>query len=111
MKDPTILAALKRAAALRQTSPSAEDDSQDPDAALRSKRFLEEARRRDALDAADMDLGFGGSRNEDGEDEAAVLLDFEDRGGKKRKRGPKKKKGDKDSVADVMRVMEGRKKE
>ncbi|KAJ5833060.1 hypothetical protein N7474_001371 [Penicillium riverlandense] len=111
-KDPTILAALKRAAALRQASPSAEDEeSQDKDAALRSKRFLEEARRRDALDAADMDLGFGGSRNEDGEDEEAVLLDFEERGGKKRKRGPKKKKGDKDSAADVMRVVEGRKKD
>ncbi|KAJ5619659.1 hypothetical protein N7510_003643 [Penicillium lagena] len=111
-KDPTILAALKRAAALRQASPSAEDEeTQDTDAALRSKRFLEEARRRDALDAADMDLGFGGSRNEDGEDEQAVLLDFEDRGGKKRKRGPKKKKGDKDSAADVMRVVEGRKKD
>lgn len=111
-KDPTILAALKRAAALRQASPSSEDaESQDTDAALRSKRFLEEARRRDALDAADMDLGFGGSRNEDGEDEETVLLDFEDGGGKKRKRGPKKKKGDKDSASDVMRVVEGRKKD
>lgn len=111
-KDPTILAALKRAAALRQTSPSAEDDSESADKALRHKKFLEEARRRDAMDAADMDLGFGSSRIEDDEDEEGVLLEFEgERGGKKRKRGPKKKKGDKDSVNDVMRVLEGRKKD
>lgn len=111
-KDPTILAALKRAAALRQTSPSADDDPESADKALRHKRFLEEARRRDAMDAADMDLGFGGSRIEDDEDEEGVLLEFEgERGGKKRKRGPKKKKGDKDSVNDVMRVLEGRKKD
>lgn len=115
-KDPTILAALKRAAALRQSSPSAESEADQPSdaAALRHKRFIDEARRRDAMDAADMDMGFGGSRNEDAEEEDdGPLLDFDDdeRGGKKRKRGPKKKKGDKDSVTDVMRVVEGRKKE
>lgn len=114
IKDPTILAALKRAAALRQASPTAEGgEDQSSDTALRHKRFIEEARRRDAMDAADMDMGFGGSRNEDGEEEDdSALLDFDDDDrGKKRKRGPKKKKGDKDSVADVMRVVEGRKKE
>ncbi|KAJ5867845.1 hypothetical protein N7534_002398 [Penicillium rubens] len=115
-RDPTILAALKRAAALRQRSPSADgEEDQSSDTALRNKRFIEEARRQDAMDAADMDMGFGGSRNEDGEEEDdGPLLDFDDneRGGKKRKRGPKKKKkGDKDSVTDVMRVVEGRKKE
>jgi hypothetical protein len=114
-KDPTILAALKRAAALRQASPSAEgEESQSSDTALRHKRFLEEARRREAMDAADMDMEFGGSRNEDGEEEDdSALLDFDDdgRGAKKRKRGPKKKRGDKDSAADVVRVMESRKKE
>lgn len=110
-KDPTILAALKRAATLRQASPSADDDGESAEASRRHKRFLEEARRRDAMDAADIDLGFGGSRIEDDEDEEAVLHDFEDqRGGKKRKRGPKKKKGDKDSVSDVMSVLEGRQK-
>lgn len=112
-KDPTILAALKRAAALRQTSPSEEDSGLSAEASLRQKKFLEEARRRDAMDAADMDMGFGGSRIEDGEeDDDGVLLDFEskDRGGNKRKRGPKKRKGDKDSADDVMRVLEGRKK-
>lgn len=111
-KDPTIVAALKRAAALRQASPSGpETEGESPEASLRHKRFLEEARRRDALDAADMDLGFGGSRIDDEEDEEGALLDFEDRGGKKRKRGPKKKKGNKDSAVDVMRVVEGRKKD
>ncbi|OQD81188.1 hypothetical protein PENANT_c029G03830 [Penicillium antarcticum] len=111
-KDPTILAALKRAAAIRQTSPSGGEEGESSEAALRHKRFIEEARRRDALDDADMDMGFGESRNEDGEEDDQVLFDFDDdnRGGKKRKRGPKKKKGDKDNVADVMRVVEGRKK-
>ncbi|KAF3389403.1 hypothetical protein F1880_003437 [Penicillium rolfsii] len=112
-KDPTILAALKRAAALRQTSPSEEDSGLSAEASLRQKKFLEEARRRDAMDAADLDMGFGGSRIEDGEeDDDGVLLDFEgqQRGGNKRKRGPKKRKGDKDSADDVMRVLEGRKK-
>lgn len=110
-KDPTILAALKRAAALRQASPSAEGEDESTDSSLRHKRFLEEARRRDAMDDADMDFGFGGSRNEDGEEEEGILLDFEDKGAKKRKRGPKKKKGDKDSADDVMRVLEGRQKD
>lgn len=112
-KDPTILAALKRAAALRQTSPSEEDPDISAEASLRHKKFLEEARRRDAMDAADMDMGFGGSRIEDGEDDEGPLLDFEgqQRGGNKRKRGPKKRKGDKDSADDVMRVLEGRKKD
>ncbi|KAL4966360.1 uncharacterized protein BDV14DRAFT_47519 [Aspergillus stella-maris] len=115
-RDPTLLAALKRAAALRQAG-SADDDGVegadeedvDPEVLARRKKFLEEARRREALDAADMDYGFGGSRNEDDEDEEAILL--EPRGGNKRKRGPKKKKGDKDSASDVLGVLEGRKKD
>lgn len=114
-KDPTILAALKRAAALRQASPSAgngdveDEEGVDSEILRRRKKFLEEARRREAQDAMDLDLGFGSSRVEDEEDDEAVL--YEERGGsKKRKRGPKKKKGDKDSAADVLRVIEGRKK-
>jgi hypothetical protein len=112
-KDPTILAALKRAAAIRQTSPSGGEEGESSETALRHKKFIEEARRRDAMDAADMDMGFGESRNEDGEEDDQVLFDFDDdnRGGKKRKRGPKKKKGDINSAADVMRVVEGRKKD
>jgi hypothetical protein len=113
-KDPTLLAALKRAAALRQGSPSAdaiagETEDADPETLARRRKFLEEARRRDALDAMDMDMGFGSSRIEDEEDEEGVLYDGG--GGKKRKRGPKKRKGDKESASDVMRVLEGRKKE
>ncbi|KAE8372580.1 hypothetical protein BDV26DRAFT_90995 [Aspergillus bertholletiae] len=113
-KDPTLIAALKRAAALRRDEASAEDDvgdgegDVDSETLLRRKKFLEEARRREQLDAMDMDLGFGSSRVEDDEDEEVIL---EERGGKKRKRGPKKKKGDKDNVSDVMRVLEGRKKD
>ncbi|KAL4911067.1 hypothetical protein BDW74DRAFT_142371 [Aspergillus multicolor] len=114
-KDPTILAALKRAAALRQAGEGSDeiaDDEEgvDKETLLRRKRFLEEAKRREALDAMDLDYGFGGSRNEDDEDEDAVVLEMEPRGGNKRKRGPKKRKGDKDSAADVLGVLEGRKK-
>lgn len=124
--DPTLIAALKRAAALRQSSRTEEgDDShaidmeesefaeeEDPERLARRKQFLEEARRRDALDALDLDYGFGSSRIEDEEDdEGPTFGDGEhQRGGNKRKRGPKKRKGDKDSATDVLRVMEGRKK-
>ena len=112
MKDPTLMAALKKAATLRQASPSAEhEDGEeiDADAALRRKKFLEEVRRREAQDAMDMDLGFGGSRIEDEEDDEAVVLEGERTN--KRKRGPKKRKGNKESASDVMQVLEGRKKE
>ncbi|KAL4765861.1 uncharacterized protein BDW70DRAFT_38916 [Aspergillus foveolatus] len=112
-KDPTILAALKRAAALRQAAEGSDhiaDDEEgvDKETLLRRKRFLEEAQRREALDAMDLDYGFGGSRIEDDEDDEGVVLETE-RGGSKRKRGPKKRKGNKDSAADVLGVLEGRK--
>lgn len=109
--DPTILAALKRAAAIRQRSPPAEGTGEveqlDEEAALRRKKFLEEAQRRERDDAMDLDMGFGESRFGDDDDEEEV---WEERGGNKRKRGPKKKKGNKDSASDVMKVLEGRKK-
>ncbi|KAG5294478.1 RED-like protein N-terminal region domain-containing protein [Histoplasma ohiense] len=108
--DPAILAALKRAAAIRQASPVDLDDGAglDQEATLKRKKFLEEAKRREREDAMDLDLGFGGSRFGDEDDEEAG---WEAEGrcrGTKRKRGPKKKKGDKDSVNDVMKVLEGR---
>lgn len=116
--DPTILAAFKRAAALRQASPSGApndglegDEDVDPDQLARRKKFLEEARRREAQDALDIDYGFGSSRIEDDEDEEGIPFEGQNRGGTKRKRGPKKRKGDKDSAADVLRVLDGRKKE
>ncbi|KLJ09812.1 hypothetical protein EMPG_14763 [Blastomyces silverae] len=108
--DPTILAALKRAAAIRQAAPEAlgDDADLDQEAALKRKKFFEEAKRREREDAMDLDLGFGGSRFGDEEDEEGGW-EAEGRGaGSKRKRGPKKKKGDKDSVSDVMKVLEGR---
>ncbi|CRG90744.1 hypothetical protein PISL3812_07789 [Talaromyces islandicus] len=115
--DPTILAALKRAAALRQDSAQDEqdligdeDEDVDADKLARRKKFLEEARRREAQDALDIDYGFGSSRIEDEEDEDGPTFDDQQRGGtSKRKRGPKKRKGDKDSAADVLRVIERRK--
>lgn len=72
-------------------------------------------------DADDMDMGFGESRFDDGEDgdEGKVKLsvwgqeggeDEETRKGK-RKRGSKKRKGDANSAVDVLRVMERRKAE
>ncbi|KAL1846616.1 hypothetical protein Plec18170_009045 [Paecilomyces lecythidis] len=107
--DPTIMAALKRAAQLRQAAESAavagEEDA-DAEALARRKKFLEEAKRREAQDAMDMDYGFGSSRIEDEEDEEGPT--WEERGGNKRKRGPKKRKGNKDSAADVLRVLDAR---
>ncbi|KAK2766316.1 hypothetical protein FQN54_007833 [Arachnomyces sp. PD_36] len=116
--DPNILAALKRAANIRQSSPSADagdgdadsNEETDADALRRRRKFLEEARKRDMQDAMDMDIGFGGSRFGDEDDDESVPLEDE-KGSNKRKRGPKKRKGDKDSAGDVMRVLEGRKKD
>lgn len=107
-RDPTLLAALKRAAALRQASPSAEGGEGEKRDDSRSQRFLEEMRRREAQDAMDMDMGFGGSRIEDEEDDEFIGLEGR-RGGQKRKRGPKKRKGDKENASDVLGVLEGRK--
>lgn len=109
-KDPTIMAALKRAAALRPGAPSDREDGDEgkQETSLRQKNFLEEVRRREAQDAMDMDVGFGSSRIEDEEDEEGVV--FEEGGSNKRKRGPKKRKGNKESASDVMRVLDGRKK-
>lgn len=107
-RDPSLLAAFKRAAALRQAGEANDEKEKD---GSRGQRFLEEVRRREAQDAMDMDLGFGGSRNEDEEEEEPVALEGEgpSRGGQKRKRGPKKRKGDKEDVSDVMKVLEARK--
>lgn len=107
MKDPTLMAAFKRAASLRQ-APTETDDGDQPgeETSQHRRNFLEEVRRREAQDAMDMDLGFGGSRIEDEEDDEAVL--FEGEGRNKRKRGPKKRKGNKESVSDVMGVLQGR---
>ncbi|KAL8911448.1 MAG: hypothetical protein Q9171_003381 [Xanthocarpia ochracea] len=120
LQDPTILAALKKASTLE---PLSEDKTPSEEQAklARRKKMLEAHDR----DAEDMDMGFGSSRFEDEADDAGegkkVKLsvwggdkETEKREGgegkEKRKRGPKKgKKGDKDSVKDVMKVLERRK--
>lgn len=124
LQDSTILAAVKKASTLDPLSSAQEDDdpssaSEEAAKAARRKRMLEAHDR----DAEDMDLGFGSSRFEDeaddGEGEKRVKLSIwgkegggeDGKGGEgkgKRKRGPKNRKGDKDSAADVLKVMERR---
>lgn len=126
MSDPAMMAAIKRAAALRPRGGDGDGDDSGSDDEAAQKAKADEARRKKLLanvdrDAEDMDMGFGTSRYEDEED-------FDDRdiklstwgdegdgeegggggGGKKRKRN-KKRKGDVNSAADVLRVMEQRK--
>lgn len=79
-------------------------------------------------DLDDMDMGFGGSRNDDeGDDEEGMKVKLAEwkgragddgweedeagggKGGEKKKRKPKKRKGDAGSMGDIMRVIEGRK--
>jgi hypothetical protein len=79
-------------------------------------------------DLDDMDMGFGGSRNDDeGEDEDGMKVKLAEwKGGRagddgweeddgkggpreKRKRKPKKRKGDTNNMSDIMRVIERRK--
>ena len=131
-KDPSLLAALKKASAiasaanpelLSDKSTSAEGEA----AKLARRRAMLSTQDRDAQD---LDMGFGASQfgedaeedgdgdgdgkrvklsrwvGEDGNDGANAKGD---KGGKQRKRGKKKRKGDKDSAADVLRVMEARK--
>ena len=118
LTDPTILGALKKASTinpLRTQGSSAA--SEEASKSARHKEMLEAHDR----DADDMDLGFGGSRFGD-EDEAEgkkiKLSVWGKEGGKEdrsqegktpRKRGPKKRKGDVNSAADVLKVLESRK--
>ncbi|KJZ73520.1 hypothetical protein HIM_07076 [Hirsutella minnesotensis 3608] len=128
MNDPAVMAAIKRAAALRSTAKGRDDDDNDDDDDDTKERAESmEARRQrllqmSARDDDDIDMGFGTSRFEDEEDfdDQKVKLSVwggDDgaggaaKGGQaKRKRGPKKRKGDGNSAADVLRVMEQRKK-
>ncbi|KAH7270137.1 uncharacterized protein BKA55DRAFT_550680 [Fusarium redolens] len=132
MSDPTIMAAIKRAAALnpiKQDRDHAEDDDDDDNGqADEAKKEAMEERRRRLLQMADrddedLDMGFGTSRfadEEDFDDSKVKLSNWGDKdddgegqskgGQSKRKRGPKKRKGDANNAADVLRVMEARKK-
>jgi RED-like protein N-terminal region len=113
LADPAILAALKRAAAIRKAQEDAGpgDEAHEADTNPHSQDFLARLRKREREDAADLDLGFGESRFGDEEDEEAPIWNGEE-GEKKseRKRGPKKRKGNKDDVKDVMAVIERGKK-
>ena len=75
------------------------------------KQFLDQLRKREREDAADLDLGFGESRFDDDDDDEQGAWEEGDKKSSSRKRGPKKRKGNKENVDDVMRVLEGRKKE
>ena len=114
VKDPSFLAALRKAKAVSAAEKSEEEQKAAEREERLKKKLLESNR-----DDDDMDFGFGSSRIEDEADleETKVKLsewdgvddgdDEEGGGGKsKRKRGPKKKKGDKNSFADVMKVIE-----
>ncbi|GME36102.1 Red-like protein [Neofusicoccum parvum] len=130
LTDPTILAAIRKARDINPEKLRGEDDEgsarKDPEEEARLKKRAAMLSLQDR-DMDDMDMGFGSSRFDDAEDmdeDTKIKLsewkgmgggDDDDgegkreRGGKQRKRGGKKRKGDKDSAADVMRVMEQRK--
>jgi hypothetical protein len=116
LHDPAILAALAKK---HKEKEDEEDETTKKDA--ERKAALIRARDRDL---EDMDLGFGGSRFEDEEDMAmenskvklsewndgkGAAYDGDDGGKGEKKKRKRKRKGDKNSVADVLRVIESRK--
>ncbi|KHN99867.1 RED-lik [Metarhizium album ARSEF 1941] len=120
MSDPAIMAAIKKAAALRPI------ESEDDDDESRQNTTAAEERRRRLLqmsqrDDDDLDMGFGTSRYEDEDDfEDHKLASWGDDGGDgeggrgrnargQRKRGPKKRKGDANNAEAFLRMMESRK--
>ncbi|KAF5026557.1 hypothetical protein F66182_1346 [Fusarium sp. NRRL 66182] len=133
MSDPAIMAAIKRAAALnpikrdKADSEEDEDDDEDDEDNEARKKSMEERKKKllqiADRDDEDLDMGFGTSRfadEEDFDDGKVKLSNWGDKdddgerqskgGQSKRKRGPKKRKGDANNAADVLRVMEARKK-
>lgn len=123
LTDPTILAALKKAATINPlSSQSSMAESEEEVAKLARQKKMLEAHDRDA---EDMDLGFGSSRFGDEEEAEGEKVKFSvwgqdgsqgdgrSEGKGARKRGPKKKtkKGDVNSAAEVVKVMERRKAE
>lgn len=120
-KDPTILAAIKRAARVSGLQEREGTEQTAKKQSTAAERLLSNQDR----DFEDMDLEFGASRAIDEEDvaqessrtkfsdwkghDAELDTDKKDRGGaSQRKRGQKKRKGDKNSASDVLRVMNGR---
>lgn len=111
-QDPTLMAAIKRAAAIgkAESEQNGEITATEAEAAHR-KQFLEKLKKRDREDAEDLDMGFGESRFGDDDDEEGPVWDEGEEGKaekKTRKRGPKKKKGNKENLNDVLGVLEGR---
>jgi hypothetical protein len=121
--DATVRAALQKVRTLDPTS-SLINDEDSEESRLKARLAKLSASDRDM---EDMDMGFGQSRFDDAEEmeregekvkfsEWKGIGGVEDedgedgvRSGKKRKRGPKKKKGDKNSVTDVLKTMERQK--
>ena len=134
-QDPSILAALKHAAQLRQQEESKENDattdtSANPEDEARNRALLKKLQQQSRGDDVDIDMSFGGDSRYDEEDDEAHMSkqklshwkglgqeqDDEDedggKGEKKKRTGggkSKKRKGDKNSFADVMSVIQGRK--
>lgn len=109
-EDPTLMAAIKRAAAIGKVEPrDRESPTTDAEVAHR-KQFLEHVRKREKQDEEDLDMDFGESRYGDDDDDNVVLNDGEisKKVEKTRKRGPRKKKGNKENVGDVMGVLSGK---
>ena len=116
LTDPAMLAALKKASAMYPFSTSESANEEGAAKLARRKKMLEFHDR----DAEDMDMEFGSSRfgdAEDGEDRKVKLSvwggdgrEVEGRGESKEKKkgGAKKRKGDANSAADVLKVMERR---
>lgn len=114
LTDPTILAALKRASAINPFSSLESGNDEEAAKLARREKMLQSYDR----DADDMDMEFGSSRFGDAEDteERKVKLsawngdggeaEGKGEGKEKRKRGGKKRKGDVNSAADVLKVME-----
>ncbi len=120
LRDPNFMAALKKASAIAAHATEVKSEEEAAREA-KLKRMLQNQDR----DAEDIDMGFGESRiadDEDFEDRKVKLSNWNggegddsgDEGGKgptkERKKGGKRK-GDKDSAADVLSVMARRKKE
>ena len=125
-KDSELLAALKRASEISKRE-EAERKAKTAKAG-KGSTAAERLLGRHDRDFEDMDMGFGESRGDDEEDDESgsrVKLSewrgmgaeddkegqWQERCGQgQRKRGKKKKKGDKNSASDVLRIMEGNKK-
>jgi uridine nucleosidase len=116
LHDPAILAALAKKHKVKE-------EETDDAAKKEAERRVALMRARDR-DLEDMDMGFGGSRFEDEEEMAmdgskvklsewndgkGAAYDDDDGGKGEKKKRKRKRKGDKNSVADIMRVIESRK--